>query len=137
MLAKPPYPSSGWRWPVVGIDEIAARDASTVLLDARSPERFRGEVEPIDPVAGHIPSAVNVFHRAHLDAAGRMRPVHELRAQLEPVIAGRAHVIASCGSGVTACHTILAMAHAGLPIPALYVGSWSEWCRSDRPREPA
>lgn len=140
VLAKPPYPTTGWQWPVVDADAVVALTSSGdwALLDARSPERYRGEVEPIDPVAGHIPGARSLFHRAHLEADGLMHDPATLRAQIDAVLEGRAHAIASCGSGVTACHTILAMQHAGYEeVPALYVGSWSEWCRSDRPRSPA
>lgn len=139
VIAKPPYPHGAWRWPTVSIDDVAAHthDARWAILDARSGPRYRGEAEPIDPVAGHIPSAVNVFHRDHLDERGLMRAPAALREDLDAIVTGREKVVASCGSGVTACHTILAMAHAGYEIPALYVGSWSEWCRSDKPREPA
>jgi thiosulfate/3-mercaptopyruvate sulfurtransferase len=139
VIAKPPYPHSEWLWPVVDRATVAAHlhEPGWVIVDARSGARYRGESEPIDPVAGHIPSAVNVFHRDHLVESGLMRAPAALRAQLDPVITGRERVIASCGSGVTACHTILAMAQAGYEIPALYVGSWSEWCRNDLPREPA
>ncbi len=139
IVAKPPYPSSRYRLPTADADAVAlhSTEADWVLLDARSPTRFRGESEPIDPVAGHIPNARNLFHRDHLDARGRMRPVHEVRAQIEAVLGDAPNVITSCGSGVTACHTILAMVYAGFTMPSLYVGSWSEWCRSGRARDPA
>ena len=95
-----------------------------VLVDARDAERFRGEVEPIDPVAGHIPGAVNVPTGANLTDTGRFRSPEELREVYS--IADGQPVAAYCGSGVTASHDILAMAVAGIDA-ALYPGSWSEW----------
>jgi thiosulfate/3-mercaptopyruvate sulfurtransferase len=110
--------------PVVGADDVL--DVG-VLVDARAPERYRGEVEPIDPVAGHIPGAVNVPTEANLDGAGWFRPAEELRATYEEVGAtGDATVAAYCGSGVTAAHDVLAMEVTGIRA-ALYPGSWSEW----------
>ena len=94
------------------------------LVDARNPERFRGEVEPVDPVAGHIPGAVNVPTGANLADDGRFRPVEELRS-VYAAVDGRP-VAAYCGSGVTAAHDLLAMAVVGIDA-ALYPGSWSEW----------
>jgi thiosulfate/3-mercaptopyruvate sulfurtransferase len=103
-------------------------DASRqVLLDAREPARFRGEIEPIDPVAGHIPGARCSPFSANLDAQGYFRSPQELRDKFASAGTSTRPVVCYCGSGVTACHNILAMAHAGLPVPALYAGSWSEW----------
>ena len=98
------------------------------LLDARAPERFRGEVEPLDPVAGHIPGALSRPLSANL-RDGRLKPPAALRAEFEALIGQRApaDVVLSCGSGVTACHNLLAMAHAGLDGARLYAGSWSAW----------
>jgi thiosulfate/3-mercaptopyruvate sulfurtransferase len=103
-------------------------DRSALLVDARAPERYEGRVEPIDPVAGHIPGAVNRFWQANL-ADGRFKPAAQLRAEYEQLLAGRspAQVVAQCGSGVTACHHLLAMHVAGLSGARLYAGSWSEW----------
>jgi thiosulfate/3-mercaptopyruvate sulfurtransferase len=100
-----------------------------MVLDARSGERFRGEKEPIDPVAGRIPGALNRFHAANLAPSGRFKPADELKREFEAALGGRAaaEVIHSCGSGVTACHNLLAMEHAGLVGSVLYPGSWSEW----------
>ena len=100
------------------------------LVDARSPDRFRGENETIDPVGGHIPGAVNRFFRENLRADGRFKPAAELRAEWLMVLAGASpeQVVHQCGSGVSACHSILAMEIAGLPGSRLYAGSWSEWC---------
>lgn len=98
-----------------------------VLIDARAPERFRGDVEPVDPVAGHIPGAVNVPTTANLDAAGRFRPADELAAEYAKVGATRsADVAVYCGSGVTAAHDVLALEVAGVRAK-LYPGSWSGW----------
>ena len=96
------------------------------LLDARAPERFRGEVEPIDPVAGHIPGAVCVPCNGNLGADSLMLPSQVLRERFPEPEAGQA-LVCYCGSGVTACHNILAAVIAGLPMPRLYPGSWSEW----------
>jgi thiosulfate/3-mercaptopyruvate sulfurtransferase len=97
-----------------------------LLLDARDPPRFRGEVEPLDPVAGHIPGAICSPFSANLDA-GFFKPVEELRKKFADAAGSAKPVVCYCGSGITACHNILAMTIAGLPMPALYAGSWSEW----------
>jgi len=101
-----------------------------LIVDARAPDRFRGENETLDPVAGHIPGAVNRFFQHNLGADGRFKPVDQLRAEWQALMAGRrpADLVAQCGSGVTACHHLLAMEAAGLGGAALYPGSWSEWC---------
>jgi thiosulfate/3-mercaptopyruvate sulfurtransferase len=106
------------------------------LLDARAPERFRGDVEPIDKVAGHIPSAVNVPFLGNLDAGGTFKPVAELTARFREAIGSTPtdHVVCYCGSGVTACQDLLALEHAGLHGVKLYPGSWSEW--SSEPSRP-
>jgi thiosulfate/3-mercaptopyruvate sulfurtransferase len=102
--------------------------AGGVLLDVRAPERYRGETEPVDPVAGHIPGAVNLPTTGHLDATGRWRDVAELRSRFTAAgVAPGVPVGAYCGSGVTAAHTVLALHLAGRTDAALYVGSWSEW----------
>ena len=99
------------------------------IIDARAPERFRGEVEPIDPVAGHIPGAINRPFSQNL-RDGVFKPAAELRADFEALLAGRdpQHVIHQCGSGVSALANMIAMEHAGLTGSKLYAGSWSEWC---------
>ena len=102
-----------------------------LILDARSPERFRGENETLDPVGGHIPGALNRFYFDNLDDDGCFfKPVEELRAEFTALLGGRqaAQVVQQCGSGVTACHNLLAMELAGLSGSKLYPGSWSEWC---------
>jgi thiosulfate/3-mercaptopyruvate sulfurtransferase len=98
-----------------------------LLLDAREPPRFRGEQEPIDPVAGHIPGAVCSPFSANLNADGTFKSVPELRTKFAVAAQPDRPVVCYCGSGVTACHNILAMTVAGLDTPALYAGSWSEW----------
>ena len=128
--------------PLLDAAGAAAVAREGVLLDARAPERFRGESEPIDPVAGHIPGAVNVPAASLVDASGRFLDADTLRARF----AGRrrarrrrtsagAPVGAYCGSGVAAAHEVLALSLAGIPA-ALYVGSWSDWI-TDRGRPVA
>lgn len=105
-----------------------ARSDSARVIDARAPERYRGEIEPIDPVAGHIPGAVNYWFARNLDN-GRFRSAEALRAEFETLVSGVAmdQVVSYCGSGVTGCHNLLALEHAGLRGARLYPGSWSEW----------
>ena len=106
------------------------------LVDARDPARFRGELEPIDPRAGHIPGARNHPFRRNLDAAGNFLTPAALREVFAQSLGTlpSASTVHYCGSGVSACHNVLAQMHAGLPEPRLYAGSWSEWCRDpDRP----
>lgn len=107
-----------------------------LLIDARAPERFEGRSETIDRVAGHIPGAVNHFFKQNLAADGTLLPPEVVRANLLRVLGGQPaeQVVMYCGSGVTACQNLLAMAHAGLPGARLYVGSWSEW--SSDPARP-
>jgi thiosulfate/3-mercaptopyruvate sulfurtransferase len=100
------------------------------VVDARAPDRFRGENETLDPVGGHIPGAANRFFKDNLTPDGHFKPAAQLRAEFETVLAGKPadQSIMQCGSGVTACHNLLALEAAGLPGAALYPGSWSEWC---------
>lgn len=110
-------------------DAVAARVAAgDLLLDARGAERFRGEVEPIDRVAGHVPGARNRPYPSNLED-GRFKPAARLAEEFGVLLAGRpaSDLVAMCGSGVTACHHLLAMAHAGLPGASLFTGSWSGW----------
>lgn len=122
------------RLPVLDADAAARLARDGVLLDARAPERFRGETEPVDPVAGHIPGAVSAPSAANTDA-GRWLPVDELRERFAALgVPPDGEVGAYCGSGVTAAHTVLALRVAGVERPALYPGSWSEWVTDpDRP----
>ncbi|HEX2539780.1 MAG TPA: sulfurtransferase [Caldimonas sp.] len=132
----PPYPERPPLVPAVDAAAVAGRPAEAALVDARAAERFRGETEPLDRIAGHIPGALNRFYKANLDATGRFKPADELRREFETLLGARGpvDVIHSCGSGVTACHNLLAMEHAGLAGSALYPGSWSEW--SSDPERP-
>jgi len=115
---------------VADVAAVAARVGSRDwrLVDARAPERFRGEVEPIDRTPGHIPGAVNHFFQTNVEN-GVFKTPEQLRASFAPTIASTPmdRVICYCGSGVTACHNLLALEHAGMSGAQLYVGSWSEW----------
>jgi len=121
------YPVTEPGMPTVTAASLGARLAQVNLVDARSVERFRGQSEPLDTRAGHIPGAVNRFFRDNLQADGRFKPVEQLRAEWRPLLRTGLEVVHQCGSGVTACHNLLALAHAGLGEGVLYPGSWSEW----------
>lgn len=114
--------------PVAQLQQALA-DETILLLDARGAPRFRGEVEPIDPVAGHVPGASNRPYPSNLDADGRFKPADVLRAEFAALLVGRspASVVHMCGSGVTACHNLFAMELAGLTGSRLYADSWSGW----------
>jgi thiosulfate/3-mercaptopyruvate sulfurtransferase len=118
----------------VEVIEACPVDRSWLVLDARSPERFRGESEPIDAVAGHIPGAANHYFQDNLRADLTFRPSAELRAAFAQSLRGHApdRVVHQCGSGITACANLLAMEHAGLSGSRLYPGSWSEWIAETR-----
>src|SRR5688572_12006956 len=122
----------------VGIEDVIARvrDPHSILVDARGPDRFEGRSETIDPVAGHIPGATNHFYKSNLADDGTMLPPDALRRNFAQLLGGRApdEVVMYCGSGVSACHNLLAMEHAGLSGAKLYPGSWSEW--SSDPARP-
>ena len=124
-----PYPERPSLVASIDAAGLARRLGQTMVLDARSGERFRGEREPIDPVAGRIPGAFNRFHGENVLPGGLYKPAATLREELQALLGGRepAEVVHSCGSGVTACHNLLAMEHAGLGGSLLYPGSWSEW----------
>lgn len=113
-------------------NSVAERLGSTsqCLMDARAQARFLGEVEPLDPVAGHIPGALNRPFSQNFGADGKFKPAQELRAEFEALLGGRdpASVVHHCGSGVSAVPNLIAMEVAGLGRSALYAGSWSEWC---------
>jgi thiosulfate/3-mercaptopyruvate sulfurtransferase len=128
-VPAPPYPPLEPRVRRIDADTLAARLGRVQLIDARAAERFRGEVEPLDPVAGHIPGALQRFHKENLGPDGCFKPAAALRAEFERLGAGAggAEIVHQCGSGVTACHNLLAMELAGLGTATLYPGSWSEW----------
>lgn len=126
-------PGSFDRARLLATDDIpAALSSGNVLLDARAPERFRGDVEPLDRKAGHVPGAINRPFSMNL-RDGKMRPPAELRVEFTELLDGHPpqQAIVSCGSGVTACHHLLALEHAGLGGARLYTGSWSGWIEDD------
>jgi thiosulfate/3-mercaptopyruvate sulfurtransferase len=134
----PIYPLGTARLALAATETVAANVGrpTQTLIDARAPARFRGEVEPLDPVAGHIPGALNRPFTQNLDAQGFFKPAAILRAEFEALLAGRdpATVVHHCGSGVSAVPNIIAMEVAGLGPTALYAGSWSDWCSN--PKRP-
>ena len=114
----------------VNADDIlkSLNDATHTIVDARAPDRFRGENETLDPVGGHIPGAKNRFFKDNLQSDGRFKSADQLRSEFSELIKNPETAIMQCGSGVTACHNLLALEVAGLSGAALYPGSWSEWC---------
>jgi thiosulfate/3-mercaptopyruvate sulfurtransferase len=136
LTVAPPYPAAATAaMPTAEADALLA-PGGPLVVDARAPERYRGEVEPLDPVAGHIPGALNRVFKLNLAADGRFKPAAMLRVEFESLLGGRpaAQVVQQCGSGVTACHNLLAMEAAGLGTSALYPPSWSGWI--DDPAHP-
>lgn len=120
---------------VVTVEHLQRHLTDWLIVDARSPDRFRGENETLDPVAGHIPGALNRWFRDNLDERGRFKPAATLATEFAALLADHPQpVLHQCGSGVTACHNLFAMELAGLPGSRLYPGSWSEWCAD--PRRP-
>jgi thiosulfate/3-mercaptopyruvate sulfurtransferase len=127
--AAPRYPERPPLAGTVDADDLQRELGRVRLVDARAAERFRGDVEPLDAQAGHIPGALNRFFKDNLVADGRFKAADTLRAEFEALFGATpaAETVHQCGSGVTACHNLLAMAQAGLAIGRLYPGSWSEW----------
>lgn len=132
-----PYPADSWALPTVRIDDVAkaAANRDALVIDVREAYRYRGESEPIDLIAGHIPGAVNIPYLNNLADDGGFRFGDELASQYRNALGTRdpTKVIVHCGSGVTACHTLLALEQAGIKGANLYVGSWSEWSRRAYP----
>lgn len=130
------YKVDTWKLPIARIDEVenVSQDADHIVIDVRATVRFNGEVEPIDLIAGHIPGTVNIPFSENLDSNGLFKSPQELKAKYTQLFGNitNENIIFHCGSGVTACHSILAVAYAGLEIPKLYVGSWSEWSRNNK-----
>lgn len=128
---------TGWSLPTVDLEEMDAlsNTSNSLIIDVREAERYNGETEPIDLVAGHIPNAINLPFKNNLDEDGKFKKPNILNAYFEKKLGSPVseNTVVHCGSGVTACHSLLAMHYAGLPIPKLYVGSWSEWSRNDKP----
>ena len=133
LAARPLDLADSWTG-VIERDDLRSKLGSVVLLDARADPRYRGETEPVDPIAGHIPTAVNATIADNLGPDGRLLAPAALRSRFEALGAGGASdVVTSCGSGTSAAHHSLAMRIAGLPDPILYVGSYSDWSRSGYP----
>jgi thiosulfate/3-mercaptopyruvate sulfurtransferase len=134
---KPAYPAEKWQLPTADMQEVeqAAADANSIVIDVRDAFRYRGESEPIDLIAGHIPGAINLPFTQNLNENGNFKLISQLKKQFQPIFDKRKpdQIIVHCGSGVTACHTLLAMERAGFKMPKMYVGSWSEWSRNDKP----
>ncbi len=131
------YPATTWLLPMAEINEVAqaAQAEDALVIDVREAGRYLGQFEPIDLVAGHIPGATNIPFAENLNADGSFLSPEQLKAKYTEAFGffDTDKVIVHCGSGVTACHTLLAIAQAGMAIPKLYVGSWSEWSRNNRP----
>ncbi|WP_426670614.1 sulfurtransferase [Mucilaginibacter sp. McL0603] len=132
-----PYPVPPLYMGTADIEQAgdAAKDDTKMVIDVRESPRYLGQTEPIDLIAGHIPGAVNLPYTTNLDATGKYLPADELKKTYEKLFGNvlPSEVIVHCGSGVTACHTLLGMDYAGIKGPKLYVGSWSEWSRRDLP----
>ncbi|MRX70379.1 thiosulfate/3-mercaptopyruvate sulfurtransferase [Flavobacterium resistens] len=130
------YPVSNWKLALADIEEVekARKSNENIVIDVRDKNRFDGLTEPLDLIAGHIPGAINVPFSENLDEDGLYKSPEILKEKYNAILGdiNSENVIVHCGSGVTACHTLLAMDYAGIPIPKLYVGSWSEWSRNGR-----
>jgi len=133
----PDYPVEAWLLPTVSLEEVerAAANPDYVVIDVRENYRYKGESEPIDLIAGHIPGAVNIPYIDNLGEDGNFLSAETLKQKYTEALAGKdpEKIIVHCGSGVTACHTLLALEEAGIKGANLYVGSWSEWSRNDKP----
>lgn len=131
------YQVSDWQLALSNINEVdkARNNPENIVIDVRDKNRFEGLTEPLDLIAGHIPGAINVPFSENLDENGFYLSAEKLAQKYTQILGSvkPENVIVHCGSGVTACHTLLAMDYAGIPIPHLYVGSWSEWSRSNKP----
>ena len=130
------YPVTAWQLPLADINEIAANaeNEDYIVIDVREENRYKGISEPIDTIAGHIPGAVNIPYMSNLDSEGLFLSEELLNKKYSQVLGDYPlnNRAVHCGSGITACHTLLAITAAGLPTPKLYVGSWSEWSRSGK-----
>lgn len=130
------YKADNWKLPITTIDEVetVSQDKHHSVIDVRETARYNGETEPIDLIAGHIPGAINIPFTENLDENGLFLSPSELKEKYKKTFRDvkSENIIVHCGSGVTACHSILAIAYAGFEIPKLYVGSWSEWSRNGK-----
>ncbi len=131
-----PYEMKNWQLPQAQIEEVekASLNKNCIIIDVREKARYNGETEPIDLVAGHIPNAINIPFTENMDDNGLFLSQSKLREKYDKVFdqVKSENTIIHCGSGVTACHSLLAITYAGLKIPKLYVGSWSEWSRNNK-----
>jgi thiosulfate/3-mercaptopyruvate sulfurtransferase len=131
------YLCEKWLLPLVTMEDMdkIVNNENYLVVDVRSKVRYDGITEPIDLIAGHIPGAINSFYMDNIDANGFFLPPEVLKEKYLRIMRNfpAENVIFHCGSGVTACHTLLAIASAGLEIPSVYMGSWSEWSRNNRP----
>ncbi|MEO5910300.1 MAG: sulfurtransferase [Pelobium sp.] len=130
------YNYNNWKLPIAEMSEVEENSLNEnyIVIDVRESSRYRGEYEPIDLIAGHIPGAINIPFSTNLTEEGMFLSPSELKLKYETIFAENTaeNIIVHCGSGVTACHSLLAIAYAGLAIPKLYVGSWSEWSRNNK-----
>ena len=138
VVAKESNPNKieNWNFPLAQMQEVenVSQDENHVVVDVRDHKRYCGEFEPIDLIAGHIPGAINIPFAENLDNSGLFLSPENLKNKYQEAFKSidPDNIIVHCGSGVTACHTLLAIDYAGLAIPKLYTGSWSEWCRNDK-----
>jgi thiosulfate/3-mercaptopyruvate sulfurtransferase len=130
------YKVTDWKLKIAEMDEVekVSQNKNHIVIDVRDVERYNGETEPIDLIAGHIPGAINVPLTENLDENGLFKSPNELKNKYEQLFGSvkSENIIVHCGSGVTACHSLLAIAYAEMEIPKLYVGSWSEWSRNNK-----
>ena len=131
-----PYKFEDWKLHTAEINEVEKHSLNKnyIVIDVRENNRYRGEIEPIDLVAGHIPGAINVPFSSNLNENGQFLSPMELKEKYQTIFGNikSENIIIHCGSGVTACHSLLAIDYAGLAIPKLYAGSWSEWSRNTK-----
>lgn len=134
--ASKPYLIDQWNLPTIEINELESilENTNYKIVDVRAKERYDGKIEPIDLIAGHIPGAINMPFTENLDNNGLFLKPDELRKKYQPIFEAvtTENIVVHCGSGVSACHTLLALDYAEMNIPKLYVGSWSEWSRNNK-----
>ena len=133
---KTNYVYKNWKLPIASINDVErlSQQKNGYIIDVREAQRYNGETEPFDPIAGHIPDAHTIPFSENLTDNGLFLSQETLQKKYAPIFEKYKpeEIVVHCGSGVTACHTLLAMNYAGFEIPSLYVGSWSEWCRNNK-----
>lgn len=131
-----PYQIDNWKLPTIEINELESisENPNYLIIDVRDKERYNGITEPIDLIAGHIPGAINIPFTENIDSNGKFHIPNILKNKYEPILSNFKieNIVVHCGSGVTACHTLLALEYAEIKTPKLYVGSWSEWSRNNK-----